>query len=135
MQIGKQLKDARKQSDLTQEDVAEKLNVSRQTISNWENEKSYPDIISIIELSDLYSISLDNLLKGDKEMIEHLEESTDIVKSNKKLIRLITLNVVMVIVLLILAGLMPQKMYFQMSVFCFMIITTSLLIAEIVRRI
>ncbi len=135
MQIGKQLKDARNQANLTQENVAEQLNVSRQTISNWENEKSYPDIISMIELSDLYSISLDHLLKGDKDMIEHLEESTNIVKSNKKLIRLITLNVFMVIVLLILAGVMPQKIYFQMSVFCFMIMSTSLLIAEIVRRI
>mgnify|MGYP002243010230 CR=1 FL=1 len=59
---------------MTQEVIAEKLNVSRQTISNWENEKSYPDIISVIELSNLYSISLDDLLKGDERMMEHLEE-------------------------------------------------------------
>ncbi len=135
MQIGQQLKDARKQSNLTQEDVAEKLRVSRQTISNWENEKSYPDIISIIELSNLYSISLDSLLKGDRDMIEHLEECTDIVKSNKQLVRLITLNVFMVIGLLILAALMPQELYFQIGVFCFMIISTSLLIAQIIKRI
>lgn len=45
--------------------VAEELNVSRQTISNLENEKSYPDIFSVIELSSLYSISLDDLLKGE----------------------------------------------------------------------
>ena len=85
MEVGKKLKDARIQSGLTQENVAEKINVSRQTISNWENEKSYPDIINIIELSNLYSISLDVLLKGDKKMIEQLEESTNVVKSNKKL--------------------------------------------------
>ena len=65
MEIGKKLKEARLNRDLTQEVIAEKLNVSRQTISNWENEKSYPDIISVIELSNLYSISLDDLLKGD----------------------------------------------------------------------
>ena len=65
MEIGKKLKEARLNRDLTQEVIAEKLNVSRQTISNWENEKSYPDIISVIELSTLYSISLDDLLKGD----------------------------------------------------------------------
>lgn len=59
MEIGKKLKNARVQSGMTQENVAEKINVSRQTISNWENEKSYPDIISVIELSNLYSISLD----------------------------------------------------------------------------
>ena len=76
MEIGKKLKEARLNRDLTQEVIAEKLNVSRQTISNWENEKSYPDIISVIELSNLYSISLDDLLKGDDAMMEHLQEST-----------------------------------------------------------
>ena len=49
MEIGKQLKNARMHSGLTQENVAEKIHVSRQTISNWENEKSYPDIINVIE--------------------------------------------------------------------------------------
>lgn len=83
MEIGKKLKNARVQSGMTQENVAEKINVSRQTISNWENEKSYPDIISVIELSNLYSISLDVLLKGDEKMIEHLEESTNVVKATK----------------------------------------------------
>ena len=73
MEIGKKLKEARLNRDLTQEVIAEKLNVSRQTISNWENEKSYPDIISVIELSNLYSISLDDLLKGDDAMMEHLQ--------------------------------------------------------------
>lgn len=57
MEIGKKLKDARMKSGFTQEMVAEKINVSRQTISNWENEKSYPDIISVIELSSLYAIA------------------------------------------------------------------------------
>ena len=93
MEIGKKLKNARVQSGMTQENVAEKINVSRQTISNWENEKSYPDIISVIELSNLYSISLDVLLKGDEKMIEHLEESTDVVKSNQKMIGAIIVNI------------------------------------------
>ena len=82
--IGSKIKAARIEKKLTQEQVAELLGVSRQTISNWENEKSYPDIISVIELSNLYSISLDVLLKGDEKMIEHLEESTNVVKSNQK---------------------------------------------------
>ena len=93
MEIGKKLKNARVQSGMTQENVAEKINVSRQTISNWENEKSYPDIISVIELSNLYSISLDVLLKGDEKMIEHLEESTNVVKSNQKMIWAIIVNI------------------------------------------
>ena len=99
MEIGKKLKEARLNRDLTQEVIAEKLNVSRQTISNWENEKSYPDIISVIELSNLYSISLDDLLKGDDAMMEHLQESTNVVKSNQKLLRAIILNIIVVILL------------------------------------
>ncbi|MCI8513772.1 MAG: helix-turn-helix transcriptional regulator [Lachnospiraceae bacterium] len=53
MEINKKLKDARANAGLTQEPVAEKIMVSSQTISNWENGKSLPDIISIINLSDL----------------------------------------------------------------------------------
>ena len=68
------MKDARMKSGFTQEAVAEKINVSRQTISNWENEKSYPDIISVIELSSLlFHKVLMILLKGDERMMEHLE--------------------------------------------------------------
>lgn len=62
MEIGQKLKSARVEAGLTQETVAEKIGVSRQTISNWENNRYYPDIISVISLSDLYSISLDELL-------------------------------------------------------------------------
>ena len=98
--IGSKIKAARLEKKLTQEQVAEILGVSRQTISNWENEKSYPDIISVIELSSLYSISLDDLLKGDERMMEHLEESTNVVKSNQKLIGAIILNIITVLSLI-----------------------------------
>ncbi|WP_308523491.1 helix-turn-helix domain-containing protein [Tissierella carlieri] len=85
MEIGKKLKAARSKAGLTQETVANEIHVSRQTISNWENEKSYPDIVSVIILNDLYKVSLDELLKGDAGMIKHLEDSTNVVKSNKNL--------------------------------------------------
>lgn len=85
MEIGTKLRNARNNAELTQEEIAEKIGVSRQTISNWENNKSYPDIISVIKLSDLYSISLDALLKEDENMIKHLDESTNIVKSKNRL--------------------------------------------------
>ena len=71
MEIGKKLKNARVQSGMTQENVAEKINVSRQTISNWENEKSYPDIINVIELSNLYSISLSTEIDNVSKIIKH----------------------------------------------------------------
>lgn len=134
MEIGKKLKDARITSGLTQESVAEKINVSRQTISNWENEKSYPDIISVIKLSDLYSISLDSLLKGDNKMMEHLEESTNVIKSNQKLMGAIIINIVVAALLIILNIFIPENIYFLVGVFCLMIISSSFLLYQIIRK-
>lgn len=94
MDIGKKLQEARTKANLTQEQVAEALAVSRQTISNWENEKTYPDIKSVVVLSDLYNISLDNLLKDSEKSsstnyLNYLEESTNTVKSKTKLSKII----------------------------------------------
>ena len=134
MEIGKKLKNARVQSGMTQENVAGKINVSRQTISNWENEKSYPDIISVIELSNLYSISLDVLLKGDEKMIEHLEESTNVVKSNKKMIWAIIVNIIVVALLITLNMFIPDNSYFLVGIFCLMVITSSALLYQIIKK-
>ena len=83
MEIGAKLKGARISAKLTQEQAAQALGVSRQTISNWENEKTYPDIVSVIRMSDLYQISLDRLLKGESSSgyLDYLEESTNTVRS------------------------------------------------------
>lgn len=135
MEIGKKLKDARMRSGFTQESVAEKVNVSRQTISNWENEKSYPDIISVIELSNLYSISLDELLKGDEKMMEHLEESTNVVKSTRKLIGATLLNIITVILLITLSMFLPDRSYYLLVVFCLAIASSSVLLYQMIKRI
>ena len=135
MEIGKKMKDARMRSGFTQESVAEKVNVSRQTISNWENEKSYPDIISVIELSNLYSISLDELLKGDEKMMEHLEESTNVVKSTRKLIGAILLNIITVILLITLCMFLPDRSYYLLVVFCLAIASSSVLLYQMIKRI
>lgn len=135
MEIGKKLKNARIEAGLTQEKAAEKIDVSRQTISNWENEKSYPDIISVIALSDLYSVSLDELLKGDQKMAEHLEESTNVVKSNKKLTGAILLNIILMILLIALNMLLPEGTYYLVIVFCVVIMSSSALLYRIIKRI
>ena len=135
MEIGKKLKNARIEAGLTQEKAAEKINVSRQTISNWENEKSYPDIISVIALSDLYSVSLDELLKGDQKTAEHLEESTNVVKSNKKLTGAILLNIILMILLIALNMLLPEGTYYLVIVFCVVIMSSSVLLYQIIKRI
>lgn len=135
MEIGKKLKNARIEAGLTQEKATEKIDVSRQTISNWENEKSYPDIISVIALSDLYSVSLDELLKGDQKMAEHLEESTNVVKSNKKLTGAILLNIILMILLIALNMLLPEGTYYLVIVFCVVIMSSSALLYQIIKRI
>ena len=93
-EIGSKIKAARIEKKLTQEQVADLLGVSRQTISNWENEKSYPDIISVIKMSEYYNVSLDYLLKGEEKMksyYDYLEESTNVVKSNTNKNKIITI--------------------------------------------
>lgn len=102
MDIGNKLNKARTKANLTQEQVAEALGVSRQTISNWENEKTYPDIKSVVTMSDLYGVSLDYLLKDKEEpsmsdYLDYLEESTNTVRSRNKLSRLLLVLTYLVI--------------------------------------
>lgn len=80
MKIGAQIKKFRTGMNLSQEELAERLYVSRQTISNWENGKSYPDIHSLLLLSTLFQVSLDELVKGDIEMMEEEIKETEIKK-------------------------------------------------------
>ena len=70
MHISKRLKELRIENNFSQEKLAEILNVSRQTISNWENERSYPDVHNLIMLCDIYSVSLNTLMKGDIEIMK-----------------------------------------------------------------
>ncbi len=75
MELGKQIKFYRGARGLSQEELAEKIYVSRQTISNWENDRSYPDIHSLALMSAVFGISLDTLVKGDlQEMKEKIKE-------------------------------------------------------------
>lgn len=98
MEIGSKIKEARTKTELTQEQVAEELGVSRQTVSNWETGKSYPDIVSVIKMSDLYDVSLDYLLKGKEaetmtNYMNYLEESTNTVKSKQRFSKLIQIGI------------------------------------------
>ena len=67
MNLGERLLELRKSKHLSQEEVADKLNVSRQTISKWETDSSTPDFDKLIPICELYNISTDELLRGIKE--------------------------------------------------------------------
>lgn len=72
--IGKRLKTARKQKELTQQEVAEIVHVSRATVSSWEVGRTYPSLDVLVELSELYELSLDTLLKEDMKMVEQVSK-------------------------------------------------------------
>jgi len=65
MEIGKRIRELRGAKGWNQDILAEKTYVSRQTVSSWENGKSYPDIKSLLLMSDLFGVTLDELVKGD----------------------------------------------------------------------
>ena len=83
MNLGNSLFQARKKNGLSQEEVAEKLGVSRQTISNWETDETLPDICQSKKLALLYHLSLDELIEFDidlkeiEQVIEHTSEETE----------------------------------------------------------
>ena len=135
MNIGEKLKTARQQSPLTQEADADLILVSRQTISNWENEKSYPDIVNLIKLSDLYQISLDTLLKDDGKMIEHLDKTTNAVKSNQKLQTFLLSYLAMITCLLLLSLFFLKSYYFLLFLSIIMILGVLILFYQIIKRI
>lgn len=75
MELGKQIKKYRSELGLSQDGLADKIYVTRQTISNWENDRNYPDVRSLVMLSTVFGISLDTLVKGDlEEMKEQIKE-------------------------------------------------------------
>ena len=72
MELGKNIIKIRKENKLTQDDFAKKYFVTRQTVSNWENSKSYPDLETLVKISDDFNISLDMLLKEDDKMVKSI---------------------------------------------------------------
>lgn len=83
MELGKQIKMYRLENKLSQEELADRIYVSRQTISNWENDKSYPDINSLVLLSEVFKISFDRLIKGDIETMKDVIQKEEVDKMNR----------------------------------------------------
>lgn len=86
MLIGKKIKDGRLKMGLSQEGLAEKLDTTRQTISSWENGKTYPGIQTITTLSDMFNVPVESLIKEDVEIMRNSlsdSEKDDRIKRNK----------------------------------------------------
>lgn len=101
--FGQFLRQKRNEKGMTQKELAEKLFLSESAISKWEKGKTYPDIVSVIKMSGLYSVSLDCLLKEEKPVsndlnyLNYLEESTNTVKSRRRLGKLVLVAAYLVI--------------------------------------
>ncbi len=83
MNLGSQIKKYRNELSMSQDELAEKVFVSRQSISNWENDKTYPDIKSLLLLSEVFQVSLDQLVKGDLEIMKKEISTQEFVKFEK----------------------------------------------------
>ena len=93
MSLGKQILKLRKENKMSQEDFSEFCNVTRQTVSSWENEKSYPDIEMLVKISDKFNISLDILIKGDNKMIQDVTKKM----KNHKLFKIIIFALIIIL--------------------------------------
>ena len=81
MEIGARIKEHRRTAGMSQDDLAARVYVSRQTISSWENNKTYPDVQSLLLLSEIFDATVDSLIKGDVEtMNATIERDSTIMK-------------------------------------------------------
>lgn len=83
MELGAQIRKQRSGLGLSQEELAERVFVSRQSVSNWENGKTYPDIKSLLLLSETFGVSLDILVKGDIERMKQEIDSQELAQFQK----------------------------------------------------
>ena len=97
MELRKQIKMHRQEAELSQEELANRVYVSRQTILNWENDKSYPDVNSLVLLSEIFQISLDKLIKGDIGVMKEVIQKEEIEKM-KRYGRIYTIMLIVTVV-------------------------------------
>lgn len=134
MDLGKKIIEMRKNKNLSQEQLAETLNVSRQTISNWENGRFYPDIDALVKISKYFNIALDDLLASDSNVLKHLKVSTDIVRSNKNILYAIILNIFLIILFVITGILLEESIAIIIIIFIISIISFSYLFYQIIKK-
>lgn len=98
MNIAMTILKIRKDKKMTQEEFAKLFNVTRQTVSNWENEKSYPDLQTLIRISDMFEISLDTLMKGDKTMVKKFDKELLQNKLIKNILKILSIVIAILVI-------------------------------------
>jgi len=103
MKIGKQLQKQRKLHSMSQDELAVKLHISRQSVSKWENGVTLPSFSNVVAISELFELSLDELIKGDAELMEHFEDNGKVQFSKTETI--VITSIVVAIVVFVIAKL------------------------------
>lgn len=131
MKFGEQIRKCRTQQSLTQQDAADYLHVTRQTISNWENGKSYPDLNMLLTISDLYHVSVDALLREDSELMDFLDRGK-VVDRFAKLNRVINIIVILITTLALTLLMSPAVGHNKLINFLMLTIITALLVLMLI---
>ena len=87
MELANNLKYYREKAGFTQEEVANELRVTRQSISRWENGKSNPDLDNLVLISELYQVSLDHLIKENEELFKKIDQNVQEIQDKKQKLR------------------------------------------------
>ncbi|KRK80935.1 helix-turn-helix transcriptional regulator [Companilactobacillus nodensis] len=113
MELGNVIKDKRNELQLTQEQLATKLHVSRQTISKWENNETYPNLDILISISEILNLSTDELLKGENNNV--VEKISLDVKGKKKYKKMVTLFYTAIAITMIFLGIFSIGHHYQVE--------------------
>lgn len=92
--FGNNIRVIREENGLSQTELGKILHVTKQTVSNWENEKSYPDLQTLVSISDQYGISLDDMLKEDLDLIRKIDQEGKVARRRFWILCAIVLAVV-----------------------------------------
>lgn len=106
MSIGEKIKDSRNKKGITQQELARKLNLSRSAVSNWEVGRNYPDLDSIVLLSDILGLTLDELLREDHVMVKTVSQEQ---RKNGKRKRILQVLVPAFLISLVAIGLLLSE--------------------------
>lgn len=136
MELSTILVEQRKKKNETQQKVADNLFITRQSLSNWENGKNFPDIPMLIELSNYYNFSLD-LIKGDTQLMNKVQEDYELIntkKANKKYsVLLIILTVLILLISVVIIPLVTSNKILTKIVTAFILMLCIILIHVAVR--
>ncbi|WP_411970485.1 helix-turn-helix domain-containing protein [Priestia megaterium] len=77
MRLGNQLQRLREAKNMSREELAQQINVSRQAVYKWENNKGYPDIQNLLRLSEIYETTIDELIKNDPTLQRKIDNNQD----------------------------------------------------------